>query len=93
MSSDYTFKFVRDKSEDGEFFLEILAASASEKTRRRICVLDIEDIEPVQGTKFFLKYWYTPSLMSSLSFSKPTRQLKSETYQSKHLADILDCYE
>jgi len=43
-------------------------------------VLDIEDIEPIQGTKFYLKYWHTPSLMSSLSLKKPTRQLKTETY-------------
>ena len=55
---DYTFKFVRDRSEIGEFFLEIaactssvvnqtLAAQAQEKVRKRICVIDIEDIEPV----------------------------------------------
>ena len=82
MYSEYTFKFVRDKSEDGEFFLEIQAVSAAEKSRKRICVLDIEDIEPVQGTKFYLKYWHTPSLMSmsSLSLKKPARQLKTETY-------------
>jgi hypothetical protein len=30
--------------------------------------------------------------MSSLSFNKQ-KLLKTETYQSKHLADILDCFE
>ena len=61
---DYTFKFVRDRSEVGEFFLEIASASAqskqaaasSDKVRRRICIIDIEEIEPIQGTKFQLKY-------------------------------------
>lgn len=95
MSSEYTFRFVRDKSEDGEFFLEMQPVATGDKSKKRICVIDIEDIEPVQGTKFYLKYWHTPSLMSmsSLSLKKPARQLKTETYQSKHLADILDCFE
>ena len=45
---DYTFKYVRDRSEDGEFFLEISSAGSAEeaKLRRRICVLDIESIDP-----------------------------------------------
>jgi hypothetical protein len=49
MTTDYSFKFVRDKSEDGEFFLEIQAVGTTEgnRMRRRICVIDIEDIEPV----------------------------------------------
>lgn len=59
MTSDYTFKFVRDKAEDGEYFLEIQASGTTEgnRMRRRICVIDIEEIEPVQGTKFHLKYY------------------------------------
>ena len=55
-------------------------------------MIDIEDIEPVQGTKFLLKYYQEPSMMS-LNFNKGKKMLKTETYQSKHLADILDCYE
>lgn len=93
MTSDYTFRFVRDKSEDGEFFLEIQPSGSSEgkKMRKRICIIDIDEIEPVQGTKFLLKYYQDPSMMS-LNFNKG-KMLKTETYQSKHLADILDCYE
>jgi len=60
--------------------------------RRRICVIDIDEIEPLQGTKFLLKYYQRPSLMSSLTFNK-NKLLKTETYQSKHLADIMDCYD
>jgi hypothetical protein len=48
---------VRDKSEDGEFFLEIQQGDAhSTQKRKRILVIDIEAIEPVQGTRFELRY-------------------------------------
>jgi len=48
---------VRDKSEDGEFFLEIIQGDAhSTQKRKRILVIDIESIEPVQGTRFELRY-------------------------------------
>ena len=47
-SIDYTFKYVRDRSEDGEFFLEIstTGSTSDSKLRRRICVIDIESIDP-----------------------------------------------
>ena len=80
-STDYTFKFVRDKSEDGEYFLEIQNGGSTEgnKMRRRICIIDIEEIEPLQGTKFLLKYYQRPSLMGAFSFSKD-KLLKTDTY-------------
>ena len=74
--SDFTFKFVKDKSEDGEFFLEIVSA---DNKRRRICVIDIDEIEPIQGTKFNLKYYSRPTGYMS-SFKKDKLVLKTETY-------------
>ena len=66
--SDYTFKFVKDKSEDGEFFLEIVGV---DNKRRRICVIDIDEIEPIQGIKFNLKYYSRPTgYMSSFKKDK-----------------------
>ena len=56
---------MRDRSELGEFFLEIQQATIQQgaqgaasgtasggKNVKRIAVIDIDDIEPVQGTKF-----------------------------------------
>jgi len=46
-SYETTFKYVRDRSEDGEFFLEIATGdSSTSKVRKRICVIDIESIDP-----------------------------------------------
>ena len=47
-SAEVIFKFTHDKSEDGEFFLEITSASSKSDitTARRICIIDIDEIEP-----------------------------------------------
>lgn len=84
---------MHDKSEDGEFFLEIASTSQEGAKRRRICVIDIEDIEPLQGTKFLLKYYQRQTLMGTNIGFRKEKMLKSEQYQSKHLADIMDCFE
>lgn len=94
---DYTFKFVRDRSEAGEFFLEIATTPTQQaaenvgpgRVRKRICIIDIEEIEPVQGTKFELRYHCRPTLKDQFSWKKD-KTLRVETYTSKNIAEILD---
>ena len=90
-STDYIFKFVRDRSEAGEFFLEISsnAPQGLQRSRRRICIIDIEEIEPMQGIKFALRYHARPTLYDQLSF-KRDKTLKTEYFTSRHLAQIMD---
>ena len=76
---------MRDKNQAGEFFLEI----SSSNSRRRICVIDIDSIEPMQGIKFKLIYHSKPNIYDKLSFKKD-KTLKSEIYTSRHLAQIMD---
>ena len=79
---------MRDKSEDGEFFLEILQGDAhSTQKRKRILVIDIEAIEPLQGTRFELRY------MKQQSYFTTAKSLKVEMYDSKHLVDLMDCHD
>lgn len=88
MQSGAQFKFVRDKSEQGEFFLDVCQGDPHTTTKkRRIPIVDIEDIEPVQGTRFNLRYYLAQSWISA------KKSLKVEVYESKHLADIMDCLE
>jgi len=89
-TTNYTFSFVRDRSEAGEFFLEISSNGATgTRTNRRICVVDIEAIEPIQGIKFKLVYHAKPTMMNQLSW-KRDKTLRSEQFQSRHLAQIMD---
>ena len=76
---------MRDKNQSGEFFLEISSSSS----RRRICIIDIEAIEPMQGVKFKLLYHARPNILDQLSF-KRDKSLKTEFYSSRHLAQIMD---
>lgn len=83
---------MRDKSQEREFFFEITDKKGN---KRRIAVADIEQIEPLQGTKFYLHY-YVSSLTSdllSLITSNASQTMKSEMFQSRHLAEIMDCFE
>ena len=80
---------MRDRSEAGEFFLQISSGQGSTKTSKRICIIDIESIEPLQGIKFKLVYHAKPSMYDQLSF-KRDKTLKTEYYQSRHLAQIMD---
>jgi len=80
---------VRDRSEAGEFFLEIVSSGDGTRTHRRICVVDIDIIEPIQGIKFKLVYHAKPNIYDQLSF-KRDKTLKTEFYQSRHLAQIMD---
>ena len=82
-----------------EFFLEISAVSGTSeegKLRRRICVIDIESIDPQQGTKFVLNYHSEPrqTMMSKLKSYYKTNEstLKTETYESRQIANIMDGY-
>lgn len=84
-TSNFIFNFVRDRAEAGEFFLEISSGSGTTQTRKRICIVDIEAIEPLQGIKFKLVYHAKPSMYDQLSF-KRDKTLKAEYYTSRHLA-------
>jgi len=83
------FSFVRDRSEAGEFFLEISSNGSGTRTNRRICVVDIEVIEPIQGIKFKLVYHAKPTLYNQLTF-KGDKTLRTEVFHSRHLAQIMD---
>ena len=50
-------------------------------------MIDIESIEPVQGTRFELRY------LKQQSYFTNAKSLKVEVYDSKHLADLMDCHE
>lgn len=77
---------MRDRSEAGEFFLEISSnVGEAEATRRRICIIDIESIEPLQGIKFQLIYRAKPNIYDKFSFKKD-KTLKRELFSSRHLA-------
>ena len=83
------FSFVRDRSEAGEFFLEISSSGPGTRTNRRICVVDIEAIEPIQGIKFKLVYHAKPTLYNQITF-KADKTLRTEIFHSRHLAQIMD---
>ncbi len=74
-----------DRSQEEEYFLEIYDSKG--KLLKSIAVIDIEAIEPVQRTKFVLQYYIAGS------FFKTSESIKEEHYQSKHIAQIKDCYE
>lgn len=59
------------------------------RTRKRICIIDIEALEPQQGIKFALVYHAKPTVYDQLSFKKD-KTLKTEYYSSRHLAQIMD---
>lgn len=80
---------MRDRSEAGEFFLEISSNGTTTRTNRRICVVDIEAIEPIQGIKFKLVYHAKPTIYNQLSW-KRDKTLRTEQFQSRHLAQIMD---
>lgn len=50
-------------------------------------MIDIESIEPVQGTRFEMRY------LKQQSYFTNAKSLKVEVYDSKHLADLMDCHE
>jgi len=82
------FKFIREKSEEGEFLLQITTGDqhSTHKTHK-ILIADIDSIEPIQGTRFELRY------LKAQSYFGKQKSVKVESYDSKYLADILDCYE
>lgn len=79
---------MRDRNQAGEYFLEI----SSSNSRRRICVIDIDAIEPMQGIKFKLIYHANPNIYDKLSF-KRDKTKRTEYYSSRHLAQIMDGYQ
>lgn len=91
MNDELVFQFIRDKSQEGEYFLEIADKKGN---KRRICVNDIEDIEPTQGKKFCLHYHVNNMATEILSaITKQNKTLRTEQFQSTHLAEIMDCFE
>ena len=64
--------------------MEISTTNSSEGTRKRIALIDIEAIEPMQGIKFKLVYHAKPNMYSKLI--KKDKTLKTEYYTSRHLA-------
>lgn len=83
-----TFKFLQQKTDEAEFWLEIQQGDAhSTQKNVRIAIADIEAIEPVQATRFELRY------LKAQSYFSRQKTLKVEVYDSKYLAEILDCYE
>ena len=81
MTYNYTFNFVRDKSETGEFFLEISSSGNGPgmRTRKRIAIIDIDSIEPLQGLKFKLTYHTRPTIYDKLSMMRD-KTLRQEVY-------------
>lgn len=57
-NDDLVFKFIHDKSKDQEYFLEISTPKGQQV--RLIAVSDIEEIEPLQGTRFVISYVTSP---------------------------------
>ena len=98
-TSNLNFSFVRDRSEVGEFFLDIKSTASKtgsfkttnevSRTKKRIRIVDIEAIEPIQGIKFKLIYHARPTIYDQLSF-KLDKTLKTEYYSSRHIAQIMD---
>lgn len=52
-----------------------------------INVIDIEAIEPIQGTRFELRF------LKHASYFARNKTVKVDVYESKYLAEILDAYE
>ena len=52
-----------------------------------INVIDIEAIEPIQGTRFELRF------LKKQSYFARTKTLRVDVYESKYLAEILDAYD
>ena len=52
-------------------------------------MVDIESIEPIQGIKFKLTYHAKPTIYNQLTW-KRDKTLRTEQYQSRHLAQIMD---
>ena len=82
-TSNLNFSFVRDRTEVGEFFLDIKSASlaaakvddasaktitVARRTKKRIRIVDIEAIEPTQGIKFKLIYHARPTIYDQFSW-------------------------
>ena len=64
--------------------------------KRRIPITDIDDIEPVQGRVFNLNvynYSLAQGLLSQFTKKSDGGNIKTEQYQSKHIAEILDTYQ
>jgi hypothetical protein len=59
------FRFIHDKSKDEEYFLEI--ATLKGQQVRLIPVSDIEEIEPLHGSRFLISYVTSP-MGSNLPF-------------------------
>jgi hypothetical protein len=53
----------------------------------RILIVDIEAIEPVMGTRFQLRYFKAQSYFTA------KKSIKIEVFESRYLAEIMDCYE
>lgn len=84
----FQFKFVRERVAEGEFFLQIDSNNDAQPGKSwRINCIDIEAIEPTQGTKFELRY------MKAQSYFSNQKTLKVEVYNSKYLAEIMDSFE
>jgi len=82
------FKFVRDKSQSAEFFLDITQGDGNNAYKqKRVNVVDIEEIDPTQGTAFKLKYYCKQSLFSN------KKTIKAEEYESRHIVAIMDALE
>lgn len=80
---------MRDKSEVGEYHLDVTQGDAHNSTKKkRIPVVDIDEIEPLgQGSRFHLRYYCQQGWFSN------EKTLKVELYESKYLADIMDAFE
>ena len=88
---DYTFRYIRDKSLDGEFFLKVETANATALAQGHqswlIPCQDIEGFEPIHGCQFELRY------LKAQSYFSLKKTLKVEVYESKHLAEIMDSFD
>ncbi len=82
------FKFINDKSKgEGDYFLEILDKKGK-KVISTICVIDIQDITPLKGSKFTLNYF-----RQSAGLFGQTESVKSEEFKSRNVIHIVEAYQ
>jgi hypothetical protein len=95
-NDELIFRFVADKSRDEEYFLDICDSKG--KSLRMIPVADIEQIEPVQGTKFLLQYNQNPPgsnipILGKKIAERKGKIFREEEYQSRHIAELKDAFD
>lgn len=99
-NEEYVFRFIRDKARTEEYFLDICDSKA--RSLRQIAVTDIQEIDPIQGTRFVLAYNAAPlgsnlpfvgGFVGNLALRAQGVVMKEEEFMSKHIAELKDAYD